>query len=543
MRSQISFSLNGQPVDVSGADARLTLSDFLRRRRRLTGTKVVCAEGDCGACTVLCGRPEGLCGRPDGKDLSYRSIDSCITFVYQLDGVHVVTVEGLSLGEESAGRDSLHPVQLAMVQNFGSQCGFCTPGFVGAMTELAETHAELGTDLDEESLRRGLTGNLCRCTGYVQILEAGRQIDLKSLPRLRDLYDERAVLESLRRRCVGPAQVSLGQKRDDSASASSCSASSSGNASSESAVPPQSVAFLPRTSAEVVELLAAYPEARLVSGATDLGVQHNKGRLPPGDVIALNRVDELAQTLVDQHYLALGAGATWAQVEKDLASLFPEFARVLDLFGAPQIRNAGTVGGNLMNASPIADSIPFFLATDSVFQVLGPGGVRQIPANDFYLGYKETALVAGEFLVRILIPLAAASSFLRLVKVSRRRDLDISTFTAALRLDLDGQVIRSARVVLGGVGPVVLRLEETERLLEGETVSESLFRSAGKNARTEITPISDVRGTAANRLQLTENVLLKFWFELEAEATGQKLPSTGTVETFRPLAGSTGGAS
>ncbi|MEM9407005.1 MAG: FAD binding domain-containing protein [Acidobacteriota bacterium] len=489
MRNQVSFFLNGEPVDVSGAEAALTLSDFLREHRRMTGTKVVCAEGDCGACTVLCARPR------DGMPFRYRSLDSCIQFVYQLDGAHVVTVEGLSDGDE------LHPVQQSMVDHFGSQCGFCTPGFVGALTELAEVHSGGSAMLEESALRRGLTGNLCRCTGYVQILEAGRSLDLASYSPLSARYDEEAIASALRERCADSAGVPLGG----------------------------ATAYLPRSLPEALALRAAHPEARIVAGATDLGVQNNKGRLPPGDRIVLGGVPELRRTSREENCLSLGAAASWSAVRRAVAEDFPQFDRLLDLFGAPQIRHAGTLGGNLMNASPIADSLPFYFVTDSIFEVAGLRGARYVAAADFYKGYKETALAPDELLVRVKVPLEAAADDLRLLKVSRRRDLDISTFTAALLLRTDGDRITVARVALGGVGPVVLRLPRTERLLEGETLSEELFARAGAEARSEIEPISDVRGAADYRLRLAENALRRFGFETLAEREGESLPQTTTA--------------
>lgn len=497
MRNTVTFFLNGEPVDVSGPEAALTLSDYLREHRRMTGTKVVCAEGDCGACTVLCARPG------DGLPLRYRSLDSCIQFVYQLDGTHVVTVEGLSDG------DALHPVQQAMVDHFGSQCGFCTPGFVGALTELAEVHSGDAAMLEEGALRRGLTGNLCRCTGYVQILEAGRSLDLTAYSRLAERYDEAKIAASLRERCADSAAVPLGS----------------------------GTAYLPRSLPEALALRAAHPEARVVAGATDLGVQSNKGRLPPGDRIVLGGVPELRRTSREDDCLSLGAAASWSAVRDAVVDDFPGFDRLLDLFGAPQIRHAGTLGGNVMNASPIADALPFLFVTDSLFEVASLRGSRHVAAADFYEDYKETALEPDEVLVRVKVPLEAAADDVRLLKVSRRRDLDISTFTAGLRLRTDGDRVTAARVAMGGVGPVVLRLPRTEALLEGETLSEELFARAGAEARSEIEPISDVRGAASYRLRLAENSLRRLGYEILAERSGSQIPQTTTAVGSRSSRG------
>ncbi len=494
MRDHLYLYLNGEPIELAGECARWTLSDYLRIEQRLTGTKVVCAEGDCGACTVLVGRPS----RESAGRLEYRSIDSCITFLHQLDGVHVVTVEGV-LGPEPGDGLPLSPVQEAMVEHFGSQCGFCTPGFVMSLTELA-SRGELG----ERELRRGLTGNLCRCTGYVQILEAGRSLAASpDMARWAEAYPEAEIASDLASKAGAGARLET----------------------------EQGTVFLPATVEAALDLLATRPHLRVVAGATDLGVQHNKGHWSSGDLLVLGpRLQELRTIEWEDTHLRIGACATWSEVQPAVADVFPELARILDLFGAPQIRHAGTVGGNLVNASPIADSVPFFLATDSEIELRSARGARRVPAADFHLAYKETALQPGELVAAVWVPRPSPRDLLRLVKVSRRRDLDISTFTAAARLRLQGDVIEEARVVLGGVGPTVKRLPQTEAALVSATVSEELFRRAGRLARDEIEPISDVRGSADYRRQLAENALARLGLELAAP--DEAAPSTGTARTF-----------
>jgi xanthine dehydrogenase small subunit len=469
LRDHLVLWVNGVRREFRGAEAFLTASDFLRDRLGLVGTKVVCAEGDCGACTVLVARPE------DGRHLP---IDSCIRFMFQLDGCHVVTVEGLA----EAGR--LAPVQQAMVDCHGSQCGFCTPGFVMTLAGARATPPGRPVDWPTE-----LAGNLCRCTGYVPIVEAA----------------ERAAAESgwLERRYPEAAW------RDEAARLRRDALDLHG--------PDGRRVIAPVTLAAALEARAACPEARPVAGATDLGVQWNKGRLTAATWLDLSRVDGLGGVAVEtrggEATLVAGALATWTECLDACAATCPEFARILEVFGGPQIRHVGTLGGNIVNGSPIADSLPFLFVADAELELASVRGRRRVPITGFYRGYKQLDLRPDELLVGVRVPLPAADEVLRLVKVSRRLDLDISTLTAAVRLRLDGDTIAAAAIALGGVGPVVLRLRDTEAWLVGRPFTERTCRQAGDRMAAEIAPLSDVRGSAAYRRQLARTVLVKVFLE------------------------------
>lgn len=485
MRDSIVFYVNGRRIEARGAEAFLTLAEFLRGPLGLTGTKVVCAEGDCGACAVLAGRAE------EGR-LRYRAINSCIQFVYQQDGAHIVTVEGLA----AAGGGRLHAAQESMIERHGSQCGFCTPGFVISLTALFEAQPAGAPRraLTEAELRSGLSGNLCRCTGYAQILEAGLHADPAKATPLAELYPEEAMLAEFARLAGESARV---------------------EADVEGA---PRLALLPATLDEAVALRAAHPEAAVVAGATDLGVMRNKGRLDPGTHLSLENVRGLDEATARDGVLTLGATATWTRVAEVARAACPQLSALLETFGSPLIRNAGGVGGNLVNASPISDSIPFFLVTEAQFDLIGPEGRRSVAAREFYRGYKVLAMRPGELLWRVRAPLPGPGETLRLYKVSRRHDLDIATFTAAILCRRENGRIAWARLAFGGVGPVVLRLPETEALLAGREFTEAAWREAGAKARTEISPISDVRGSAEYRAQLAENITLKFYYDCEGAA-------------------------
>lgn len=492
LRDHLRLALNGVVHEVRGDDAFLTLSTWLRERLRLVGTKIVCSEGDCGACTVLAGTvqaDQADPARPDATPASgrlvYRAIDSCIAFLYQLDGCHVVTVDALARGGQ------LHPVQREMAEKFGSQCGFCTPGFVMALVALGEEAREHGRGLSDSELRRGLSGNLCRCTGYVQILDAARAAQAATTPALADLFDEPALVAALAVAGSEAVRITAGERS----------------------------VSLPATWAEALALRAREPHGLVVAGATDLAVQANKGKTLPAAILHLRATLEgYATVAVAGGVARLGAGVRWAEVLERARDFAPEWAGILELFGAPQIRNAGTVGGNLVNASPIADSLPFLYAVEARVELDSIRGRRTLPIAELYRGYKQLDLLPDELLAAVVVPLPAAGESVRLLKVSRRRDLDISTFTAALWLRRDGDRIEAARLALGGVGPTVVRSPAAEASLAGAPFALASFRAAGERAAAEIRPISDVRGSADYRRLLARNALVHFFHELDGTA-------------------------
>jgi|GEM_PF-15291 len=505
MRDYILFYVNGHRYEVSGADAFLSLADFLRRKLGLIGTKIVCSEGDCGACTVLVGRPKASSGQPDSP-LAYASIDACIQFVFQLDGTQVITIEGLNRmpGQRECGASPgaveyadighLHGVQQALVDCHSSQCGFCTPGFVMAMVGLHETREAL----DESRLRRGLTGNLCRCTGYTQILEAGLQA---SVPQpIAGRLDTPHLRADLARHASMQVEIEA-----------------PGSAQTQRLASPTRLA-------EALAFLRTHPEATIVAGATDLGVRANKSGRLPTPLLDLNRIEELAEVRIQSpqgavSQLIAGARASWSAIERVGAGRLPELQRILSVFGSPQIRHAGTIGGNIANASPIADSLPFLYVTEAMLELSrtderGMIHQREVNINDFYLGYKSLDLQPGELITQVRVPLPEEDEALRLYKVSRRRDLDIASFTAAIRMRIDRGTIATCALALGAVGPTVVRPRQTEAFLRGKRLTVETMRAAGEVAVGEITPISDVRGSAAYRKQLTRNIVLKFFHEL-----------------------------
>jgi xanthine dehydrogenase small subunit len=478
MRDHVLFYVNGRRFEIGGETAFLSLTDFLRLELRLTGAKVVCAEGDCGACSVLV-------GRPDGRALRYVPVDACIQFLYQLDCRHVVTVEGLG-SKNGADTHSLHPVQRAMVEHHGSQCGYCTPGFVMALTGMFEQKtADVPT---------ALTGNLCRCTGYVQILEAAAAVDRAALPPVEALYPSAPMLDDFRKHQDLPVSIDVRG--------------------------PRPLAFFgPRNLADAVAFKARRPQAAVIAGGTELGVLRNKQGMEPRALLSLAAVPGLAEIRDEGEAVVIGANVTWTQMEAFARKAWPEFHRLVERFGSPQIRNVATVVANVAHGSPIADSLPFLFVADAELDLIGPAAPRRVKVNDFYRCYKMKDLAAEEIITHLRVPRFAPDDLWKLYKVSRRNDLDIATFGAAVRVRKAGDAIGRASVAYSGVAPTVVRLPRAEAFLQGKRFSEETFAAAGRIARSEIQPISDVRGSRDFRARLAETILQKFYFDcLETEA-------------------------
>lgn len=464
MRDHILLHVNGSPVRVSGDAAFETVSRFLRDDGRgAVGTKIVCEEGDCGACTVLVGRGEG--GR-----LRYRSINSCIQFVFQLDGAHVVTVEGVA-----GGRERLSAVQEAMIRCHGAQCGYCTPGFVVAMTGLRECVDRAGV----ADVKAALTGNLCRCTGYESIINAA--LEAADGPKLEDLYPSEPILRAAAEAEREPVRI--------------------GNF------------FKPADLESAIRFKAEHPKCVIVQGATDFGVWRNKRGFVAEALLSLDGIAGLGEVKLEGDRLEVGGRVSLAQFESAVRDRVPALAEIMDRFGSPQIKNAGTLAGNIANASPIGDTLPFLFVTGATLELTGLNGARTVEVGRFYQGYKQLDLKSDEIITKISIPLPSRNDSLRLYKVSKRSHLDISTFTAAMLMRRTDGRIDSMKIAYGGVAPVVLRLAKTEEFLAGKPVSLDTFLEAGEIAKNEIAPISDVRGSREFRLQLAENVLQRFYYD------------------------------
>jgi xanthine dehydrogenase small subunit len=459
-RDFVRTCINGQPLELRGSSVFAPVSDLIRRDLGLTGTKVVCAEGDCGSCTVLL-------GRAGNGSIRYRPVCSCILLGGQLDGCHVVTVEGLRRGND------LTPVQQAMVTCQGSQCGYCTPGFVVAMTALLDDGP-----VTETKLRRGLTGNLCRCTGYEPILRAGLAVDPATVTKLNDLYPAIEIDAGDAVRVTdGPFEF-----------------------------------FKPTSVADACRFIIDYPGCTVLAGGTDVGVQLNKGTRAKATILSLAALP-IRQRTTDNGRLTVGGGTSLFDLEAAVAAAIPEFGRYMDWFGSPPIRNAGTVGGNVATGSPIGDLLPPLLVLDAEIELTGINGVRSVPINRFYTGYRKSVAKPGELITAVTISIPPITDQIRFYKVSKRKDLDISTVSAAIRVSTGDGRIKTASVAMGGVGPTPARLPATEAALTGLPPTEATFDAAAIIAAGEVRPISDVRGSAGYRSRVAGNLIRKFYFD------------------------------
>ncbi len=476
MRDFILFYINGEKFQIRGSEVFQPLSQFLRESLHLTGTKVVCAEGDCGACTVLI-------GRETNKRLKYKAVNSCIQYLFQIDGCHLLTIEGFQQEQ------NLHSLQTSFVENNGSQCGYCTPGIINTLVAgLAEEDTP-----DRQQIKGLLTGNLCRCTGYDAVIESAVQTGNETKITPDKLYDEKLIVKEINR-CEKDVHI---QFQTDSGGLKTL--------------------LIPQNLKQALELHKKHPGAMIISGGTDLGVLLNHKKIEPTIVINISGLPELTSLRQEGEKLFVGAGVTWDLLEKEIKEKIPEFSEMLEFFASPQIKNTGTIGGNIINASPVGDSIPFLYVLDAELELQNTEGSRWVKINQFYLGYKKLDLKKDELLVNIRFGLPQKDEYLRLYKVSRRKHMDISTFSAAFYLKYTEDEVVQSRIALGGVGPVVIRAEKAEGYLQNQPFEFGNLQEAGRIARDNIQPLSDVRGSEHYRRQLTENIFKKFYYDLEME--------------------------
>ena len=469
MRDHLSLHINGRPIRVAGDDAFLALADFLRTREHLTGTKVVCAEGDCGSCSVLIGRRD----LPDAP-LRYLPVTSCIVTMFQLDGTHVVTVEGLGSSHDP------NPIQHAMADGHAAQCGFCTPGFVCTLYQMAND----GVPMTRENASRAVVGNLCRCTGYDAILRAATQVDAEQVRPLATVYPDSAI----GRRDQDDILIEVEAHR----------------------------VYVPATLAQALAYRVDSPTAVVVAGGTDLGVLVNKRTRAWTSALAIHALPELRSIGQDGQSLRIGAASTLTELEREASTCIPPLGAFLSRFGSPPIRNAGTIGGNLATGSPIGDLLPALVVLAADIELASTRGTRTVPINAFYIGYRQSVIQPDELLTAITIPIPRPEQSLRLYKVSRRHDLDISTASAAILLTREGGTIADARIALGGVGPTVLRASAAEACLRGAAFGIDAFEAAADAVREAVRPIRDVRASADYRRSVAGNLLLRCYHDLIA---------------------------
>ncbi|CUH67838.1 Caffeine dehydrogenase subunit gamma [Thalassovita gelatinovora] len=454
----VTFLLNGESVELRDVSTTATLLDWLRDARGLTGTKEGCNEGDCGACTVMVQDEDGA-----------RALNACILFLPQLNGKSVRTVEGIASPD-----GQLHPVQQAMIDHHGSQCGFCTPGFI---TSMATAH--LNGDGDHAT---ALAGNLCRCTGYAPILRAAKAASAEPVPDWLSAFTVPEIL----------AGGMAGGK------------------------PPTGATVQPETADDLAQWYAAHPDATLIAGATDVGLWVTKQGRELGPVAFLNRCRDLQQIEETETGVTLGAGVTIARLIPLFDRLSPSLAAMLRRYGSTQVRAAATIGGNIANGSPIGDGPPALIALGAVLHLRKGDTRRNIPLESFFLDYGKQDRSAGEFVEAVSF--TKEPDRLRCYKLSKRFDQDISALCGCFNITVENGSVAAARIAFGGMAGIPKRAAQVETALIGQPWTEATIAAANPAWAEDFTPLSDMRASATYRLDTARNLLMRYY--LETEGTG-----------------------
>ncbi len=464
--SELRFQLNGRWRTENSVSPTTTLLDYLRLNARLTGTKEGCAEGDCGACTVVVGLPQ-----EDGG-MAWRAVNSCLVLVPQVDGLPVITVEGLGQPD-----GTLHSVQQSLIEADATQCGFCTPGFAMAMFAFAQS----GEIRDDETIHEALAGNLCRCTGYKPIVEACKTMR------------------------ADPPGCGLADR--------------AGDAASEYRRGSQ-LYLAPRSIGELVDAKSRYPDAFVLGGGTDLGIRVSKEREAFPVVISTQWVGELRAISDDGGKLTIGGGVTYTRALPSLDKHFPSFAALVRRIGSRQIRNIGTLAANIANASPIGDTIPCLIALDATIVLRSTRGARRVKADEFITSYRKTAMERDEIIEAIEIPLLEGGATFTTYKLSKRFDQDISTVIGAYRLRIEDGKVSELRAAYGGMAATTARARHVEAAIVGKPWTAETLRDVDALIAQDFQPMTDHRGTDAYRLRAAANLIRRLQLETAGEGTG-----------------------
>lgn len=469
--SNIRFLLNGELVETEIVDPTRTVLQFLREDLGLKGTKEGCAEGDCGACTVVLVEIDR-----SGNDIELKTVNACIQFLPTIDGKELITVEGL----QGAGAD-LHPVQQAMVDSHGSQCGFCTPGFVMSLFALYRCNPEPS----RQEIDDALAGNLCRCTGYRPIVAAAQ-----AMGAAPDQWNPGEHLEALKSvaRTEGFEVEHKGRRF-----------------------------FAPTDIDSLAEICEKYPDATLLAGGTDVGLWVTKQHRELETIIFTGRVDQLLDMQRTNTHLEIGGAVSLAHAIPVIVEQYPGLTELFRRFASPPIRNAGTLGGNIANGSPIGDSMPALMVIGASLVLRQGERERELALDDFYHDYQVNDLQPGEFVAGIRIPLAQDGELVSSQKWSKRFDQDISAVCTAYRLRLDGDRVASFRMACGGVAATIKRATHCEQVINDADWNEATIDRACAALAEDFSPITDMRASADIRLVVLQNLLRRFWLESRGE--------------------------
>jgi len=464
----INFVHSGKILEIRNPDPNETLLNFVRTKLKKTGTKEGCAEGGCGACTVVVGELKN-------NDVNYTAINSCITFLPTLAGKQLILVEDLISKD-----NSLHPVQEAMVKCHGSQCGFCTPGFVMSLFSMFKNYSKLNEDVIKDSL----AGNLCRCTGYQSIIKAAKSLRTKN--KIDHFIKNKKNTIALLRKIANKSIVIYKEDKRY---------------------------FAPQYVTELKKILKRNPNSKLLSGGTDLSLVVTKDRKDIESIVYMNSIKELNYIKNNNKYIEVGATTPLSDFEKYIKEYYPDFNKILNRYGSAQIRNVATIAGNIATASPIGDNLPLLLALDSQVVLQGIKKNKIVPINNFFIAYRKTKLKEGQFIHSIRIPIFKKNIF-KAYKISKRFDDDISSVCAAFNLIIENKKIKKVKIAYGGMAELPKRAVYCERVLLNSLVTQDVIDKAKNALEKDFSPISDMRASGRYRKIVAKNLLEKCFLEI-----------------------------
>jgi len=464
----IKFVHGNQIIQIHSPDSNETILNYIRTKLRKTGTKEGCAEGGCGACTIVLGELK------KGK-IIYKAINACIAFVPTLAGKQLVLVEDLVSDD-----GSLHPVQEAMVNYHGSQCGFCTPGFVMSLFAMYKNHSFYEDDVIKDSI----SGNLCRCTGYRPIIDAAKS--LNKISKFDFFKKNQQLFISLLKK-IKRENIVISNKNKKY--------------------------FAPRNVNELKKTLKQYPNSKLLSGGTDISLVVTKERKDLDSLIYMNSIDELNYIKKNNNYIEVGATTPLIDFESFIKKYFPDFAQILKRYGSIQIRNVCTIAGNIATASPIGDTLPLLLSLDAQIIVKDKNKTKILPLNGFFINYRKTKLKRGQFIHSIRIPLQLKNIF-KAYKISKRIDDDISSVCASFNLEIINKKIKNIKIAYGGMASIPKRAKYCEKILLNSSITEQIINKAKEALEKDFKPISDMRASRKYRMEVAKNLLHKCFLEI-----------------------------
>jgi len=465
----IKFVYGNQIIQLHNPDPNETILNYVRTKLKKTGTKEGCAEGGCGACTIVLGELKK-------RKIIYKAINACIAFVPILNGKQLILVEDLVSID-----GSLHPVQNAMVKYHGSQCGFCTPGFVMSLFAMYKNYPFYKDNIIKDSI----SGNLCRCTGYRPIIDAAKSLNKISKA---DFFKKNQKLTISLLKKIKKQNIAISNKNKKY--------------------------FAPQNINELKKILNKYPNSKLLSGGTDVSLIVTKERKDLDCIIYMNSIDELNYIKKNSNYIEVGATTPLIEFEFFIKKYFPDFAQILKRYGSTQIKNICTIAGNIATASPIGDTLPLLLSLDSKIVIKDKTKTKILPLNGFFLTYRKTKLKKGQFIHSIRIPLKLKSIF-KAYKISKRIDDDISSICASFNIEIRNNKITKIKVAYGGMASIPKRAINCENILINSPLSNAIINKAKKSLEKDFTPITDVRASQKYRIEIAKNLLEKCFIEIK----------------------------